>query len=464
MAEFDRSRFQGTQIASIKKTQEDAKKSAKTLNTSGGGDYVGFFKIEDGINWLRVAPAHNNEDTPYFPIRTSMLKCKVEKIDTEGNKTGEFEIKNKKVFISTFHSGKDSEGKPLIPKDVIETYITYVIRQAESLHTRGSDDFKKYLNPVNGYRASGKWIGGIKPTTEFVCFGWNKDGELNRASFYEGWMKKMNEISLKESGDDVLALDVFSDPNTGYPLTITKRKNDRGNNEYVIDADRPARGESWETFFKRCNPTDEQLMKLLGTKSLKDSYFNVYSSRDLQLALDGLKRFDDENGYNIFANDEFLDEVEEIAALVPEKIEETSKEEVKGEPAPPAKIDVKADTPKGQEAVSNITPIAMKKFLRTYIEENYGAEHELPNLSGEELKKWYDLAQSNDELPFPISEEIAENEVEDEKEAEVEVEKVEEVVRVEVASAKEPEKQEGVISAADRIAKLRALREKQQGK
>jgi hypothetical protein len=452
MKNFDRSKYQGTVIASIKKTQDDAKKNSKNFNTGGDGDYVNFFKVEAGNNILRVAPAHDTKDSPYVPVRTAMLKCKVEKRDADYKPTGEFEVKLKKIFISTFHSGKDEFGKPLIPKDVIETYIGYVIRQAEEKHTRGSEDFKKYLNPINGYRAGGKWVSGIKPSTEFVCYGWNSSHELVKAGLFEKWMKDMNEASLKESGDDVFALDIFSDPNTGFPLCISKTTDDKNKTTYKVEVERPARGESWEAFFQRTNPTDEQLMKFGDVKSLKDTYYNVYSTKDFNFAIDGLKRFDEENGYGIFANDEFMDEVEEIAALVPEKKEEESKAETKPEPKPAAKA-----------VVTATTPIAMKKFLKSYIIENYGDEYKLPAISGEELKKWYELAQANDELPFPTSEEVAENEIEDDaiysetEETSDEAESTE----PEPTPAKEPEKQEGM-TPADRIAKLKALKERQQ--
>ena len=40
------------------------------------------------------------------------------------------------------------------------------------------------------------------------------------------------------------------------------------------------------------------------------------------MALDGLQRFDKKHGYDIFANDEFLDECEEIEAMLPESNKE----------------------------------------------------------------------------------------------------------------------------------------------
>lgn len=423
MENFDRSKYKGASIASVKKVSDDAKKNSTKFGDYGG-DFIKFFEVKEGSNWLRIAPAHDPNDSPYIPVRTTMLKCKVEKRDAEGNIiAGEFEIKNKKIFIAPFHCERDENNQPIIKKDVVEAYIGFVIRQAEQLHGKGTDSFKKYLNPVNGYMASGKWVSGIKPSTNFVCYGWDDNKDLKRAELYEGWMKRMNEISLQESsGDGVLALDVFSDPDTGLPLSITKGKDDKGKTKYTLDAVKIARGENWEDFFKRCNPTDEMLMKFSEAKSLKELYIGVYTKRDFDLAMDGLQRFDTEHGFNIFANDDFMDEVEAIAVLVPEKKEKEEKVETKASKSTvttskPTSTTTNASKPEiKKEAVSveKATPLVMKKFLRTYITDNYGNDVQLPTtLSGEELVEWYNLAQAGDELPFSTSEETTVSETDD---------------------------------------------------
>lgn len=48
-----------------------------------------------------------------------------------------------------------------------------------------------------------------------------------------------------------------------------------------------------------------------------------------------------------------------------------------------------------------MTPLKMKKMLREYIASNYSDEgYTLPNLSKEDLVKWYQLAMEGEELPF----------------------------------------------------------------
>ena len=68
-------------------------------------------------------------------------------------------------------------------------------------------------------------------------------------------------------------------------------------------------------------------------------------------------------------------------------------EAVKGIPTDNVKETPVADAPKA------ISPIKMKKALKEYIKENYGDET-LPKLSKEDLVTWYNLSESEEELPF----------------------------------------------------------------
>ena len=85
----------------------------------------------------------------------------------------------------------------------------------------------------------------------------------------------------------------------------------------------------------------------------------------------------------------------------------TEKKEEKSE----TKKVVKEEKPVEQTGPSILT---MKKALRQYIAENYEGK-ELPDLSKEDLSKWYDLCQQEEELPF----EEVEQEEESEDEAEL---------------------------------------------
>ena len=57
--------------------------------------------------------------------------------------------------------------------------------------------------------------------------------------------------------------------------------------------------------------------------------------------------------------------------------------------------------------------IKMKKFIKSYIEENYENET-LPKLSKEEVSVWYELALVDEELPFKDEDEVSQGDVDSE--------------------------------------------------
>lgn len=163
--------------------------------------------------------------------------------------------------------------------------------------------------------------------------------------------------------------------------------------------------------------------------TLEEIYKDVYSQKDFNMALDGLKRFDEENGYDIFADDGFLTEIEEMAAMIPDedskndegeedeapkKTKSTSKskkvEEPETDEEKPDPVKNLASSPAKEKAakVASYPPLSkMKKFLEEYIGEEY-PEAELPDdLTIAEVRSWYDLAQAGEALPFPEEDETS---------------------------------------------------------
>lgn len=117
-------------------------------------------------------------------------------------------------------------------------------------------------------------------------------------------------------------------------------------------------------------------------------------------------------------NEWFVAEVEEkvvpfIKAVTEEESEESPKEESTAKKVEkstsekvedPGKTKQHSEDSETEEKVkveekTKVTPLAMKKVLRAYISENYEGET-LPDLSPEDLVKWYQLALEVEELPF----------------------------------------------------------------
>jgi len=390
-------RFKPTSLNSIKDEQQRAQSAIPFSNES---NRPGFHSIEEGKNWFRVAPAHNPGEPPYRAKSTTTLECEVPEIDTEGKETGKKELKRKSIFIATQHSE--------LKEDPILLYISFVEKKAKD-EIENKDERSKFLSPINGWRGrDGKWNWGIRPSTNYVCYSWNKQGVLGRNDLYPQILDDMKKVSVSRADDNVeIVPDIFSDAMEGYPLIITKEKNDKGKFEYNVSCELPSKTETWIEFFDRNKLTDEQAIELLSKESLTELYKNVYTTRDFNLAIDGLQRFDEINKYHIFENEEFIDKISALKKLVPvyePKIKEVEPEKInkdepkKGLEVPLKPIDIKAE--KEEISSDNIPIPKMKRIIKEYIAENYGSDYSLPDLGKDDVIKWYKLSINGDELPF----------------------------------------------------------------
>jgi hypothetical protein len=97
----------------------------------------------------------------------------------------------------------------------------------------------------------------------------------------------------------------------------------------------------YQEFLLTSMVTDEMLMKLAEQKSLEEIYGkNSYTLRDFEMALDGLQRFDEENGYAIFENEEFFEEVKSMMEWA-STLEGKESHETDPEPEPEKKVEPK---------------------------------------------------------------------------------------------------------------------------
>ena len=159
----------------------------------------------------------------------------------------------------------------------------------------------------------------------------------------------------------------------------------------------------------RTRVPDNILQELEELPSLEDQYKDVFSRKDWDMQIEGLERFDKQNGFEIFQNDEFLNALEELEKLVPED------DEVKQVAKIPSK---KKEEPKQTSTPTTSYPplIKMKAELNDYIEAEYEGTEKLPNLSVTELRKWYDMMKEGMMLPFDDYRESEENDDSNESE------------------------------------------------
>lgn len=397
---IDRSKLKKTSLNDIAEVE---RRASATMGSANG--WTQFVTLVEGENIFRILPSIKG--ICYAPLKTSKLKVEVPTYDENGNKTGT-EIKEKNVFCADIHGAKVLNGK-----DPIVTYINYVQKKAED-EIQDAEERKKYLFPITGGWQKKSWQFGAAPMLSYVAYvipyGTN---DIRKLQLRPAWLKRMKEISVEQSDEDddsgALSYDCFSGADDGYPLRIMVKK-ENSKKSYSLSAVLPKKGESWDDFFEANAVTDEQLEELSELASLSDLYVNVYSTKDFKMAIDGLKRLDEEVGYDIFADDAFLNELDEMAALLPDDDDEEEVQKPKKPSRKPAakqqeedgtpKRTVKKETISKGETKTYPPLIKLRAFLEDYIESEYEGTESLPDLSIVELREWYDLAKAGKMLPF----------------------------------------------------------------
>lgn len=451
---FDKSKFKKQSIEDV---EAEVKQAEKTMY-KGSKSYTGFATVQKGKNVFRVVPAMGKA---YVACKMSKLRVEVPTYDANGKVTGK-EVKDKNVFCADIH------GKNLLKgKDPIVLYCDYVRKKASEEY-QDDTERRKYLNPIMGYKKGNKFVWGINPTLAYVCYVYQGNKDFARLQLYGTWMNRIKEISVEQSDDDTVSFDIFSQMEGAYPLVITMGEDDKGKKTYSLSAGIPKKGQSWDEFFEETAIPDEDMEYFLNeVPSLEEIYKDSYRTKDFEMALDGLKRFDEENNYDIFSDDEFLNEIEEMAAMLPDdsQSEEDKKtpfdedEDEEEKPAPKKQV-VKAPASEKAAKVASYPPLSkMKKFLEDYIGEEY-PEAELPDdLTIAEVRSWYDLAQAGEALPFPEEDETS-TETASEPESDDEPENEEEPKEESPIDEDATDKDEELLKAKARLQELKARMKK----
>lgn len=418
MAGFDRSKWKAAPLATVNATVTETKQFDTYYGANG--DYAPFWRNKDGITIKRVLPAHDPGDSPYVPMLTAMLKVEMDEKDANGTVIGK-KIANKKIFLGTLHGG--------FPYDIIEEYIKRVYEKADAYQ---GDEKDRYLNAVTGYRMGGKngtWVPGIRPQLEYVYYAFI-EGKIWRDSLKPKQMEALN----KESADlcaqnNTAAIDMFSDPNTGFPIQWSEGKDSNNKKEVTLKSLPLKMEQSWDEYFGANAVSDSTLEQLEKLPSLKSLYVDSYKKRDFDLALEGLKCFDEQNVYKIFADEEFLDMVEQMAEMVAEKTGDTGKPSgtddlpfgegdsatsplntgtTKAEPTATKKTPA-AKVPAAKKAVAKKkpaepTPEEKLSVINTEFVRQYGEGYDEFTLEdmGDELEETYQLAIKKEDLGYDI--------------------------------------------------------------
>lgn len=455
MGEIDfRKRLKGSKLSTIREGKKEAENRTKSYSNKG---FVGNHEIEDGDNYFRLMPAHNAQnDPPFQAYKASFLP--IESFVYENNeKTDKKEVRLKPIFIATTHA-LDKEGN-LMTRCPIELYINKVYEKVYE-ETQDDKEREKKLKPLRAVP------GGIMPRTVYVYYAW-KDGKLARLDLKPSVVNQMEEISLKssKSGSDI---DIFTDIDDGVRLVVTKRgkgldtkyiaSKDEIDNIMELDGDDLLKAKA--TFREQQKVSDAQLEEFFKVKPLKELLGpGTYKMTDFNYALEGLMRFDEKAGYNIFEDEDYVNQIGEMKEMIPEKKEETEEDNPLAEAGkkdtatkPIKTTEDKDKSEVDENDLSKWNAIKCKKFLNQYILDNYGEDQKLPEkLTLTELRAWTAIAKDGEELPF----ENVDLPPSESNNTEIEDDKGQETAETDVDNVVDSEDETTSDSIADRLAKLK---------
>ena len=286
-------------VSNLKKQKE---KDDENAGFGSGNEYL---NLEDGKTCkFRFLPPHDEEETAF----TKMRKRYWITIDVDG------EEKRRTVLDSRLHGGT--------AKDIINEYVNFVKK-----HHKDKADFIS------------DWKTGLNADISWLAYAVKLNKDERKFGLLE--IKKtvrdvINKEIFTEDDDEPIEVDPFTHVTEGLPVLIkylSKPNKKKGEDYYSV------------TVGKKAAPlTEEDLIEFEKSKSLNELYDNVYGLRDFELALEGLRHYDETNGIDVFEDDRWLEIVEEVKAQYDE--EDTDDEDEK-----PAKKSSKKPAKKSSKKV-----------------------------------------------------------------------------------------------------------------
>ena len=269
-----RSQFKATSIKSLRKAidQDDA------LVGIQSNDYL---NLEDGKTLkIRIFPAHPGQENFYTP-----RKCYWMNLTTEDGET-----RRGTVLDSVLHGGTK--------KDIVQEYVKF----AKKMYGDDSDKMEALLG-------TGMNSNSLNPQYSWLCYAdVVREGEELRAKVWE--FKKMvrdllNKLAMSEDGDEPIEIDPFTDPDEGVPVLVKylkKPNKKKGEQYYEVTLGKKPKARPL---------TDEELEYFAALKPISE-VTRRYNMSEFDKAIDGLKNFDEDNDFNLFDNDDWLEIVEEV--------------------------------------------------------------------------------------------------------------------------------------------------------
>ena len=269
-----------TPIAVLK---SNASEEDKTLNYGERSDYL---SVEEGANKFRIYPKHVGEETFYV--------TKVVHWVTVTNDEGE--AGRRSVYNGRVHGG--------LEKDIIEEYIKGSSKHLTELSKEGDDEAADKIKLLTD------WKKGLTASTTWITYADKILKEGKEFGFFEA--KKsvrdgMNKLASVEDIDEPIVVEPYTDIDEGIPIIVT----------YKPSAKKAADKYSVALSKKSLAISDAELDNYMdNVKSLTEVFRDCYNSNSFDLAVEGLKNFDEEYEIEYFDTEEFQEILQTIKEAI----------------------------------------------------------------------------------------------------------------------------------------------------
>ena len=415
MANSLRSQYRATKISSLKKAVDKDDAMVGVSNNE-------YLNLEDGKTMkIRIFPAHPGEEQFYVPRKCYWLSF----VNSDGD------VKRGTVLDSILHGGTKM--------DLVNEYVKYAKKK-----------YGKDADKMESLTGTGLNSNSLNPQYSWMCYADEvKEGEEMHAKIWE--FKKMvrdllNKLAFSEDDDEPIEVDPFTDVDDGLVLAVKYNKKPnkkKGEQYYEVDFAKKSK----QPYSRPLS--DDELESFANLKPISE-VTPKYGMRDYERALEGLQNWDEENDFNLFDDDEWLEIVEKVKAQYEssddddyepkKKTVKKSAPKVEKEEPEDADTEDEDDESETEEEETDTNGDEFDDMDRTELKK-YNKEHEL----GITVKK----SMSDDDLRDAIREAVKANEAEaDEDDAE------EEDAETEEETSSEEEAPAGKVTLADIRKKL----------
>lgn len=376
-----RKKMKASPVAALESQDQQLEKAMGTSRDRGD-----VLKIENGRNVFRIYPPHEEIDpvskkpctfaeekvVTYLPamVKDYDSDGKVKK-DSNGNDL--MKLGRKPVFNAKIH-GRSS-------KDAVEEFIRIALENAKLLFPDNEDERKKFLLPIYGQYSKdpAARINGITYNAGWAVYADKIVGDtktFGKLEFGKAVKQGLNSVAAIEGGDDPMGTDPFTDIDEGRAVIVLfDNKATQASDYYKVAID-----PSTETVnvngrdlkVQKTYPlSDKQIEDFYKHDSLAKIYRNVFTRKDLELQIEGLRRVEEQSKttqggkyeLGVFDSDEFQNILEQLCEIYPAVSEDDSENTTQEEQDAPMSAETPAVEEKEEEVETTTTTSPKGKLL-----------------------------------------------------------------------------------------------------